>query len=82
MIHHAPPAAVCQRRVFERFGRQAAGIRIEARPEDLLASLDAAVLAAEGISLRQERKLLYRVVGGTSSEVRAFSCCKSSGEIR
>ena len=40
------------------------------------------VLAGEGMSLRQERKLLYRVVGGTSSEVRAFSCCKSSGEIR
>ena len=32
---------------------QAAGIRIQARPEDLLASLDAAVPAAAGISLRQ-----------------------------
>ncbi|MCY4481404.1 MAG: hypothetical protein OXC12_00875 [Spirochaetaceae bacterium] len=38
---------------------QAAGIRVQARPEDLLASLDAAVPAAAGISLRQGGVLFF-----------------------
>ncbi len=38
---------------------QAAGIRVQARPEGLLASLDAAVPAAAGISLRQGGVLFF-----------------------
>lgn len=61
---------------------QAAGIRVQARPEDLLASLDAAVPAAAGISLRQGGVLFFAREPQRFVKESHVSCVRFAGTER
>ena len=61
---------------------RAAGIRFEAPPEDLLASLDAAVPAAEGISLRQGGVLFFARDPQRFVKESHVSCVRFAGSER
>ena len=61
---------------------RAAGVRIQARPEDLLASLDAAVPDAEGISLRQGGVLFFARDPQRFVKESHVSCVRFAGSER